>query len=245
MEINKNLPLVLRDIYLCDIEACHYNIMKKLDLDLEGVDETNKLERNIHIGKMMRRNPKLTTLLRSTTEAVITEYIRQNQLKENEIIIRQYDGILTTRPITVGNIGGIPFKVREHFSIFITSIDRKKYLAYNDAYKKVVIKGIPFRNEAIDKIYEQLCTNVLNTASKKIIFTKLQRIKDLILNSNDPTLFGIPDKDNKVNIYLKGYGEIIVSFQTLKIMDPDDIDKERYFTYYLEPFTKSVVVEFI
>lgn len=244
MEINKNLPLVLRDVYLCDIEACHYNIMKKLGLDLEGVDETNKLERNIHIGKMMRRNPKLTTLLRSTTEAVITEYIRQNQLKENEIIIRQYDGILTTRPITVGDIGGIPFKVRQHFSIFITSIDRKKYLAY-DTYKNVVIKGIPFRNEKIDKLYEKLCLDILNTASKKMIFIKLQKIKDFILNSNDTLLFGIPDKENRANIYLKGYGEMVLSFQTLKIIDPDDIDKERYFKYYLEPFTKSVVVEFI
>lgn len=238
----------MRDVYLCDIEACHYNIMKKLGLDLEGVDETNKLERNIHIGKMMRRNPKLTTLLRTTTEAVITEYIRQNEFKENEILIRQYDGILTTRPIKSGyevvNIGGIPFKVRQHFSIFITSVDRKKYLAY-DTYKKVTIKGIPFRNEKIDNLYEKLCADVLNTASKKTIFIKLQRIKDSILNSNDPLLFGIPDKDNRVNIYLKDYGEMVVSYQTLKIMDPDDIDKERYFKYYLEPFTKSVVVEFI
>jgi hypothetical protein len=245
MEINKNLKLVLRNIYLCDIEACHYNIMKKLGLDLEGIDETNKLERNIQIGKMMRRNPRLTKLLRSTTEAVITEYIRQNNLKEDEILIRQYDGILTTRTISVNDIGGIPFKIREHFSIFITSIDRKKYLAFNDSYKKVVIKGIPFRNEKIDNIYKKLCTDVLNSASKKVIFEKLQKIKDFILNSDDPSIFGIPDKDNRVNIYLKGYGEMVISSQTLKIMDPDDIDKERYFRYYLEPFTKSIVVEFI
>ena len=242
MQINRNLKLVLRDVYLFDIEACHYTIMNKLGLDLSEINDENKLERNIKIGKMMRRNPRLTTLLRNTTESIITEYIRENKITEDDLVIRQYDGILTTKLLKVNNIGGIPFNARKHFLIFIMSIDRKKYIAI-DTYKKATIKGIPFRNEKIDAVYSQLCSDVLNTASKKMIFIKLQRIRDYILNSNDPILFGIPDKDNRVNVYLKGYGEMVVSFQTLKIMDPDDIDKERYFKYYLEPFTKSVVVE--
>lgn len=242
MQINKNLKLILHDVYLFDIEACHYTIMKKLGLDISEIDDENKLERNIKIGKMMRRNPRLTTLLRSTTESIITEYMRENQITENDLVIRQYDGILTTKRLKINNIGGIPFNARKHFLIFIMSVDRKKYIAF-DTYKKITIKGIPFRNEKIDLIYGQLCKDVLNTASKERIFIKLQRIKDHILNSNDPVLFGIPDKNNRANVYLKGYGEMVVSFQTLKIMDPDDIDKERYFKYYLEPFTKSVVVE--
>lgn len=244
METNKNLKLVLRDVYLFDIEACHYNIMKKLGLDLSGVDIENKLERNTQIGKMMRRNPRLTTLLRTTTESIINEYIRQNHLEPDDIVIRQYDGLLITKLLKITNIGDIPLNARRHFFIFISSIDRKKYLGL-DVYGKVSIKGIPFRNEKIDNIYKRLCNDVLNSALKSVIFTKLQRIKDDLLNSNDPTLFGIPTKDGKVNIYLKDYGEMTISGQTLKIMDPDDIDKERYFKHYLEPFTKSIVVEFI
>lgn len=244
METNKNLKLVLQNVYLFDIEACHYTIMKKLGLDLSGVDINNKLERNIHIGKMMRRNPRLTTLLRTTTESIITEYIRQNNIHPDDIVIRQYDGILLTKPLKITSIGDIPLNARTHFFIFISSIDRKKYLGL-DVYGKVTIKGIPFRNDKIDEIYKRLCTEVLNSALKSVIFTKLQRIKDDLMNSNDSALFGIPAKDGKVSVYLKEYGEMTISSQTLKIMDPDDIDKERYFKYYLEPFTKSIVIEFI
>jgi hypothetical protein len=243
METNKNLKLVLQNVYSFDIEACHYNIMKKLGLDLSGVNIEDKLERNTQIGKMMRRNPRLTTLLRTTTETIITEYIRQNHIEPDDIVIRQYDGLLLTKPLKITSIGDIPLNARRHFFIFISSIDRKKYLGV-DVYRKVTIKGIPFRNDKIDSIYVKLC-DILNSNSKSVIFTKLQRIKDDLMNSNDPTLFGIPTKDGKVNIYLKEYGEMTISFQTLKIMDPDDIDKERYFKHYLEPFTKSIVVEFI
>jgi hypothetical protein len=241
--ISKTCNLVLSDLYSYDAVACSYNILKSVGWDLNKIDSTNKERRNIQIGKMMQRNPRLTTLLRTTTESIITEYIRQNHIEPNDIVIRQYDGILLTKPLKITSIGDIPLNARKHFFIFISSIDRKKYLGL-DVYRKVTIKGIPFRNEKIDSIYIQLC-DILNSRSKNIIFTKLQRIKDNLMTSNDASLFGIPAKDGKVNIYLKEYGEITISSQTLKIMDPDDIDKERYFKHYLEPFTKSIVVEYI
>ena len=63
MNINENLKLVLRDVYLFDIEACHYTIMTKLGIEMPGIDRDNKLERNIYIGKMMSRNPNLTSVI--------------------------------------------------------------------------------------------------------------------------------------------------------------------------------------
>ena len=56
-------------------------------------------------------------------------------------------------------------------------------------------------------------------------------------------MFGIPVKTGKFNIFLLGYGELEVSQSTLKIMDTDDVDRERYFKFYIEPFTKSIVYE--
>ena len=86
MNINPDAKLILRDVYLYDIEACHYTIMTKLGLDLTGVNRENKLERNIAIGKMMRKNPKLTSILRSTTRSIIDEYILRNGIKEENIL---------------------------------------------------------------------------------------------------------------------------------------------------------------
>ena len=156
MNINENLKLVLRDVYLFDIEACHYTIMTKLGIEMPGIDRDNKLERNIYIGKMMSRNPNLTSLLRSTTRSIIDEFILRNDIKDEHIILRQYDGIIITKNLKQTNIQHIPLNMRRNFEIFIASIDRKMYIAF-DTNRQTSIKGVPFRYPAMDRIYEQIC----------------------------------------------------------------------------------------
>ena len=240
MKINEKLRLILKDVYLYDIEACHYTIMKKLGFDLSGIDKNDKLKRNIQIGQMMRKNPKLTSTLRSTTNTLIDEYILRNNIQDEDIIIRQYDGIIITKRLHETNIQEIPLNMRRYFEIFIISHDRKMYIAY-DNHKHVSIKGVPFRYERMDQIYKKICQ--INFANKTSIFKSLHKLKNEFMNSTDANLFGIPIKGDKYNVYLKGHGEIEVSKQTLKIMDTDDIDKQRYFNFYLTPFTKSIVIE--
>ena len=242
MKINDKTRLVLRDVYLYDIEACHYTIMQKLGLDLTGINREDKTERNIQIGKLMRKNPRLTSLLRNTTKSIIDEYIRANGITDSDILLRQYDGIIITKTLRVTDLRGIPLNIRKHFQIFISSIDRKKYIAI-DSRNKVAIKGVPFRYEEMDKIYERICK--IRFLNKESIFRNLQIIRDDIFNTNNTKLFGIPLKNGKYGIFLKGYGQLQVSKSTLKIMDPKDIDRERYFNFYIVPFTKSIVVEFV
>ena len=75
MELNSNLPLIMRDLRVYDIEACHYTILKNKGYDLSHIDPEDKLGRNIMIGQMMRDNPRITSLLRTTTESIINDYI--------------------------------------------------------------------------------------------------------------------------------------------------------------------------
>ena len=242
MKVNENTKLVLRDVYLYDIESCHYSIMQTLGLNLSGINKENKLERNTQIGKMMQKNPKLTSLLRNTTRSIIDEYIRANNVVDSEILLRQYDGILTTRTFNITDLGGIPFNIRKHFLIFILSIDRKKYIAL-DTEMKTTIKGISFRYDEMDKIYKTICQ--LNFTNKESLFRNLQLIKDNIMTTKNINLFGIPSDSKRFHIFLKEYGQVEVSKSTLKIMDPDDIDREKYFNFYISPFTKSIVAEFV
>jgi hypothetical protein len=95
----------------------------------------------------------------------------------------------------------------------------------------------------MDKIYEQLCK--INYANKTSIFKSLHKIKDRFMKEDNPNLFGVPINDKKVNIFLKEYGEIEVSKSALRIIDIDDIDRNRYFKFYIEPFTKSITAEFV
>ncbi len=215
--------------------------MKKLGMDLSGLYQNDMMQRNIEIGKMMRDNPRLTSTLRTTTESIIDEYILKNRITEDQIVIRQYDGIITTKMLRITNIQHVPLDLRRRFLTFIISIDRKTYIA-RDSEGKTTIKGVSFRYPYIDKLYEKICK--INFANKSRIFISLQKIKDDFLNSNDPYLFGIPSNKG-YNIYLKGYGQIEVTESTLKIMDPDDIDKHRYFKFYVEPFTKSITTEYV
>lgn len=243
MKINSNVRLILRDnIHVYDIEACHYTILKNLGFDLSNIDPNDKIGRNIQIGKMMKANPRITYLLRTTTESVINDYIVKNNIEEDDIILRQYDGLILTRLLHTTNIGHIPLERRKSFQIFISSIDRKKYIALDNNFE-ITIKGVSNRYKQIDNIYMKLCKVV--SLNKDSLFSRLQEIKDSILESKNPELFGIPNKNNKFLVFLKAYGELEISSSTLKIMDTDDIDRERYFKYYIEPFTKSIVFEIV
>lgn len=244
MEINKNTKLVLKDVHLYDIESCHYSIMQNLGMDLSGINREDKTERNIQIGKMMRKNPKLTSLLRNTTRSIIDEYIRVNELEDDDIILRQYDGILVHKKVLrITDLKGIPLNIRKEFLVFISSIDRRKYIAL-DREMNVTIKGIPYRYDAMDEMYKRIC-RLIDSARKESIFRRLQEIKDYIMTTRDKQLFGIPTGEKKFNIFLKGYGQVEVAKATLKVMDPNDIDRDRYFDFYIAPFTKSIVVEFV
>ena len=47
----------------------------------------------------MGENPVISAMLRTTTESLISEYINRNSLKEEDVIIRQYDGFLTKKTL--------------------------------------------------------------------------------------------------------------------------------------------------
>lgn len=240
MDINKNLSLILKDTHLYDIKACHYTIMNSLGFSLDGIDPNDKIGRNIKIGQMMRDNPRITSLLRNTTASIIDDYILKNNIKENEIVIRQYDGIILTRLLQYTHIGHIPLERRDTYSNFISSIDRKKYIAI-DNNNDIHIKGISHRYKKMDQFYIRLCNIVGLTQDR--IYQNLQKIKDEIYTSEDSELFGIPADNKKYTIFLKGYGAIEISSSTLRILDTESVDREKYFKLYIEPFTKSIVFE--
>jgi hypothetical protein len=241
MKINPNMKLILNEVYVYDIEACHYNLMKNNGFDLSGIDPNDKIERNIAFGKMMAENPRITDFLRSTTISLIDEYITANEIEEDDIVIRQYDGLLLKKLLHKNNIQSIPLNLRKTFDVFISSIDKSMYIAITTS-RDISIKGVPFRYPHMDEMYKKICQ--LNFANKIALFKGLENIKRLILGSNDIKLFAIPNKNKKFSIFLLGYGEMEVSPGTIKLIDTDEIDKMRYFDIYLSPFTKSIVAEF-
>jgi hypothetical protein len=241
MNINKFCRLFLNNVYSYDISSCHYNILKSLNYDVSNIEKNDKLKRNIQIGKLMRGNPQLTNTVRSITESLIDEYILRNKLLKDDIIIRQYDGFMSIKPLKQTTDQYLPIDLQSIFSVFIISLDRTKFIA-TDGYK-ISIKGISNRYSEIDNIFKKIL--FINYANKNSVFVSLQNIKDEILNSQNPRLYCIPSGEGTYNIFLKEYGQFEISETLINILDVSDIDKERYFNHYFKTFFDSITIEFL
>lgn len=239
MKINNESKLFLRDVYLYDISACHYNIMKKFGFDMTNIDIEDKEKRNIEIGKMMGQNPRLTSLLRTTTESVIDEYLHRNNISDSDVIVRAYDGIVVTKLLRDTD-KFLDLKLKDQYQTFIISIQRNSYLALGN---KVEIKGVSHRYVEMDKVFERILK--INYTNKPSIFISLQSIKDEILNSDDSSLYCIPSSDEKCNVIFNEYGQVELSSSLSNMLDCSDINREWYFNKYIRPFTESITFEFL
>jgi len=240
MKITDKCKLFLRDIYLYDITSCHYSILENAGFDVSFLEKDNKKKRNIQIGMLMRDNSKYTSLLHNTTNSIINEYISINKLKDEEIVTRQYDGIIVTRPLNETSLT-IKLELQSNIMIFISSFKRNSYISFDG--HNASIKGVSNRYPAVDSLYHQFLSTT-NFINKSSVFKQMQKLKDLFLKSDNPNLFCIPSGDDSFIVYLKEFGDIKISKQTSKILDTDDIDKEWYFNFYIKPFTQSLVLEF-
>jgi len=241
MDFNKDCKLFLKDLYYYDITSCHYQILQKLGIDTTDIPADDKIQRNVMIGKMIRSNPRLGSSLRSITVSTIDDYIAQNNIKDEDIILRQYDGFISKKQLSYTNFG-LSLDLHHYFVYMIISFDRKWYIAL-DSNNQIIVKGIPHKYDGIVTIYKKLLN--LNYSNRKSIFVGLDKIRELVLNSDDPKLYCIPTSNNDYNVYLKDYGEVELSEGMVGIMDTEDIDREKYFNYYIRPFSETITTEFI
>lgn len=242
MDINKSCNLFLRGVYLYDITSCHYMILQRLGFDVSKIDKDNKEKRNIQIGLEIKGNPRLGSMLRDITISTISEYLIENNVLDKDIIIRQYDGILITKLLKTTTTH-MPLDLQKFFDLFIISIDRSSYIAFDST--SVTIKGVSNRYPKIDELFYKL--SKINYNDKEAVFKGLKWIKDSLFTTEDISLFCVPcgDNDEKFSIFLKQFGEIEVSKSTAKILDPQEIDRQKYFDFYLKPFTMSICKEFL
>lgn len=211
-------------------------ILKQLNFNIDLIDKNDKKLRNTKIGYMMKNNPQLTSILRLYTKSLVDNFININNIKEENIIIRAYDGLLLNRPVT--NFDNKFTLI--YYQKVIISQDRKSYIAIND--NETSIKGISNRYDDIDQFYKKILK--INFSNKRFIFESLNKLKNNFYNSYIET-FCVPSDDNKYEIILKDYGKVRISESIIRMLDDSEIDKECYFNYYLKPFFNSIVIEYI
>jgi len=240
MNINSTCPFFMRDVYLYDISACHYSILREMNFDLSKLDKDDKTQRNIQIGLMMRERPELVNILRDITTSTVSEHLTRNNIKEDDIVTRQYDGIILRRPLKNKNQEYLPLELRSIYQTFIISSDRKSYMAFDG--KEISIKGVSHKYEEMNEFMGRLVR--MSYMNKTDIFKNLQKLKDEFMGSDDPDLFCIPVGEGEYNIFVKGMGEVRITENMVNLLDVDEIDRSRYFDFYLRPFTESICLEF-
>jgi len=243
MKLNSE-RLILRDIFSYDIEACHYNLMKKFGYDTSNIPKHDKVERNIMIGKMMRDDEQLKTRLRETTAKIIDDYIELNELDEKDIIIRQYDGIITKKRLIETTQSVLPIALQNRYDILLVSIDRGKYIGFDNMKGLVKVKGVPSMYSGIKEYHKKLI-RIVDIENRSRILAKLEELKQSLMNEADLHVFAIPVNDEEVEMIFKSFGQITVKRNTLYYMSDDEIDKEFYYDYYLNYFVQSVLLEIL
>ncbi len=240
MKINNSCDLVLFDLYNYDIVSCNYNILNKLSIHIL-TDHNNKLQRNIEIGNMQKQNPELSQFFKKITKSIIDEYILKNVLRKEDIICRQYDGLILRKKLIDTKSIDIDLPLRNVFEKFIISIDRKSFIAYSEKEDKLEVKGVSEKYPAIENQYKKLIS--INFSNKKSIFSSLEKIKNYFFTAQDKNLFMIPTKDpKKYYVHFMGIGEIEISNTIIKLISCDEIDRKKYFEKYMSSFVKSIVL---
>jgi len=244
MKLNSK-NLILRDIFSYDVVACHYNLLKTFNYDVSNIDENDKVGRNIQIGKIMRDNESIKTRLRETTNRIIDDYIAFNELGEDDIIIRQYDGIITSKRLIETEKSVLPIVLQNRYDIFLISIDRQKYIAFDNLKNKVKVKGVPNLYNGILKYYNRLI-RIVDIESKSRVLENLENMRSEILNENDINVFAIDtDNEDEVDMIFKTFGQLKIKRNTLYYMTEDEIDREFYYDFYFHYFVQSVLLEIL
>jgi hypothetical protein len=245
MDINKSCRSFLRNIYSYDIASCHFNILKNIHHPIcDEIENLPKLEKNIKIGLLMKNDSSLTKILRSSTIGTISQYLSKNEISDEDIITRQYDGFLTTKKLKHIDIGlDLKLELRNVYNIFIPSSARDSYIATD--FKEYSFKGIPNKYKSIEEIYKKILA--INFLCKNSIFSMMDKIKNEILYGDDIDVYFIPSNlnTNFGSIYLKNYGETTISKSVLGMVDYGDIDRHRYYDIYIRSFFESILIEFL
>lgn len=239
MIISNDCPLILSDLYLYDITACYYNILKNIGWDLTNINYLNKTQRNIEIGILQKNNPTLSKFLLNEVTKIIDYYIEYNRISYNNIIVRQRDGFISQKKL-LNTSCSIPLDLRCNILRLILSSDRKIFLYITDD-NKVIIKGIT--NKLIDSSVYNLLLNI-NYNSKRTISKSIESIKQIFFSCTNIRWYGWENSKGYA-IPIKHQGIINLNKSAISMIEIEDIDKEYIWRHYIWIFLSSVILTYM
>lgn len=236
--INKNCPLILRDLYSYDIVAAFPTIMSRQFYDFKGISLKDKQERNLFIGKEQKGNPQLSSFLNESVKSLTDYYLRVNEIKDDQVIFRQKDGFILSTKLAK-NTDYIEMKYRGMIDLMILNTNRTA-MVYFDEMGELSVKGVKYYYKGLDPIYKKFLT--LDYYDKRTLFRQMENLKNKVLKPTDVSLYGV-QKDDYYTFMLKG--EKAIRVKEFSYINPKDIDTRKYFNFYFKMFFDSIYIEVI
>jgi hypothetical protein len=233
MDINQTCDLIQTDLFSYDFKSCYYKLSESIYYDLEGIDKTNKAERNIALGKQQIDNPALQQFLADSADSLVDYYLFQNGILNDEVILKQRDGFIISRMLD-DNKSMMKIDMREHINLMIIALDRQKYITVSR--QGVSIRGMRNKYPGIEKVFDKF--KKINLYNKKGLFKQLKRIKEDFFNEEDLDVFLIEKGDKKL-LMTKRMG--LIEAKTGDI-NPKSIDKQKYYDMYIRDFIDPIIL---
>ena len=225
-------------VYEYDIEACYYNLMKSIGLNISNINFENKEVRNREIGILQRENPSLSIVLDNASKNIVNYYIMRNNLDDDSILLIQKDGFLTNKKLEyIDDIH--PIRIKTYYSKTIFSLHDKSYLGIK-TLGGVDVKGIINKPDSLD-FYNKFET--LNYNSISSLINSINEYRKFILSTTKLEFFLFKTDEDDIYKTKLINGDIIkLKRNSFKLLNHKDVDKEYLWENYIWKFIEPIVL---
>lgn len=230
--------MIYNNIYEYDIKSCYPNIYS-LYFDYTELQYMQKDKRNIKIGKFLKDKKIMQNHIKHIIDNFIYMFMSDNNIKKSDILIRQKDGILCTKPMIKNRTDILYPRLKNKYNYFISDEMFKKYIGFNFKDEKCILKGVPYKSVNIETFLFKQLKNI-DLENIHLTLSILRKTKNLFYNINDKMLFAIDtDKDNYL-FFTDDNKQVKVSKNQIKYINVN-IDRDKYFNEYF--FFWNIIID--
>jgi len=235
-----NVKAVERNIYHYDIAKCGYKILKNLRWDMTNIPSDDKLTRNIMIGLLQRDNPKLAKYLSRCIASILDFYLLRNQIKKEDIVLRQKDGIFLKKKLEIHNDSLLSLDFKYLASTMIFGERVSQYLALTST-NKIILKGVNNRPLDLSFFHRFL---YFNYGNKNQLANQLENFRYEFFKGTNIMCYTNFNKSKQIYLVpILKYGIMKFSNSSvLKSLDIQDIDKNQIWDKTIFPFIRSLLI---
>lgn len=228
--LNKEIPYLTNvNIYEYDMSSGGFNILRSKKVFSKDVEDSllkmNKEERNITIGKILRKKPKLSEILINGFKEYMTEFCKVNGIKNEEILSIKKDAIF------IINKRCKNLKLNEYVELK----EKNKYTSY------LYLSEIEFYNNRFDCHVKGINDNILD---RNLFFNEIKNIMKLMEKNNDEVLFRYLRKLQKNYLEYEVDKEMYREFNSNNQFRVEVIGKSFYFDNIEEEMLDYISIEY-